>query len=113
MKLLPVLLLSGYLLVAGVHGATLTSDGVLGNSGEQGSTLIRFNGEPATGLGIAYDRFGTVWDRAGKGTLNRYTLDGRLIAQYRMPAQMGVTDQVVLAGDTLVFLLQRRLYTLP
>jgi hypothetical protein len=86
---------------------------VLGNSGEEGPALVRFGAEPATGLGLAYDHYGTLWDRAGKGTLNRYSLDGRLLAQYRLPGEFSPTDQLVLSGDTLIFLIRRRLYTMP
>lgn len=107
-------LLFAWLIAIGAEAATLVNEGVLGNSGEQGATLVRFSNEPATGLGIAYDRFGTLWDRGGNGTLNRYALDGRLIAQYRLPRETtDWTDQSVLVGDTLVFQIRGKLYTMP
>ena len=64
--------------------ASLKCEGVLGNSGEQGAALVRFGTEPAKGMGVAYDRFGSLWDRGGAGVLNRYALDGRLLRTYRI-----------------------------
>jgi len=93
-------------------GAELACAGVLGNSGEQGKSLVRFAPQPCRGIGAVYDRFGSLWDRAGKGALNRYAPDGRLLAWYRIPAQEGNSDKITLAGDTLVLLLGGQLYTL-
>lgn len=91
---------------------SLTCEGVLGNSGEQGAALVRFAAEPARGMGVAYDRFGSLWDRGGAGVLNRYALDGRLLATYRIAKESGDSDQLALAGDTLVLLLRGALFTL-
>lgn len=104
--------------------AELVCDGVLGNSGEQGRTLVRFGslsqsmkgaigGGTAAGIGVVYDRFGSLWDRGGEGTLNRYAPDGRLLAQYRLPMGLERRDQLTLVGDTLVLQLGCKLYTLP
>jgi hypothetical protein len=87
-------------------------DGVLGNSGEQGSSLVRFGNAGSRGIGTAVDRFGSLWDRAGKGVLNRYAADGRLLGSYRIPHHEGGNDQLALVGDTLVLLLGNRLHTL-
>jgi hypothetical protein len=92
---------------------TLVCDGVLGNSGEQGKDLVRFGAEPARGMGVACDRFGSLWDRAGKGTLDRYAADGRMLGQYRIAGAVDNRDQLTLAGDTLTLLLGSRLYALP
>lgn len=96
--------------------ATLRCDGVLGNSGEQGASLVRFSQPGAAGMGVACDRFGTLWDRGGETTLNRYAVDGRLLAQYPLPrgnSSWTVNHQLVLVGDLLLLLTQGQLYTLP
>ncbi len=93
--------------------SSLTCEGVLGNSGEQGATLVRFGAEPARGMGVAYDRFGALWDRGGAGVLNSYALDGRLLGTYRLPKDAGDNDQLTLVGDTLVLLIRGALFTLP
>jgi hypothetical protein len=93
--------------------AEVVCDGVLGNSGEQGSALVSFAAPRVRGLGVAYDRFGSLWDRGGAGQLNRYAPDGRLLAQYPLPTDSGGRDQITLVGDLLVLLLGNQLYTLP
>jgi len=100
---------------------TLVCDGILGNSGEQGMTLIRFGkadpkgavtgGAPA-GMGVAVDRFGSIWDRGGEGVLNRYAPDGRLLGSYTIAGGNGRGDQLTLAGDTLVILVDNKVFTL-
>ncbi|MEI7730485.1 MAG: hypothetical protein WCO56_12990 [Verrucomicrobiota bacterium] len=110
--------------VLSTQAQTITWDGVLGNSGQQGAALVRFGsvgsstkgpiaGGTAAGMGVAYDRFGSLWDRGGSGTLNRYALDGRLLGQYQIPHGIGRNDQLILVGDTLVMQLQDKLFTLP
>jgi hypothetical protein len=108
------------------HAANLVSDGVLGNSGEAGQTLVRFGGKfrdarsfsqsqglpSAPGLGVALDRFGFLWDRGGEGVLNRYAVDGRLIGQYKIPSGAAQSDQIALLGDTLILQLRNKLYAL-
>lgn len=101
------------LLLAGItSGAEVVCDGVLGNSGEQGTALVRFGEAGSRGIGTAVDRFGSLWDRAGKGVLNRYAADGRLLGGYRIPPHENGSDQLALVGDTLVLLLGNRLHTL-
>ena len=51
---------------------SLTFSGVLGNSGEQGTALVKFGLTPAHGMGVVYDKYGTLWDRGGDTVLNRY-----------------------------------------
>ena len=87
-------------------------DGVLGNSGQQGSSLVRFGTESARGIGVAVDRFGTLWDRAGKGVLNRYASDGRLLGTYKLPQAENNYDSITIIDDTLVMLLGGRIHTL-
>ncbi len=94
---------------------SLRSVGVLGNSGEQGETLVRFGDETASGLAVIKDRFGSLWDRGGAGVLNRYTVDGRLVASYQIAPTTSRNDRdtMVLLGDTILLKLGRKLYTLP
>jgi hypothetical protein len=101
------------LFLAGIaSSAEVVCDGVLGNSGEQGAALVRFGEQTARGIGVAVDRFGSLWDRAGKGVLNRYAADGRLLGTYRIPSGENGNDQIAIVGDTLVLLLGNRLHTL-
>jgi hypothetical protein len=93
-------------------------DGILGNSGEQGASLVRFSlgakSTMATGAGVAYDRFGTLWGLGGDGILNRYAVDGRLLAKFKVPASpAGAADALTLVGDQIVLLLNGQLFTLP
>ena len=126
MKSQPVLLVRLFLclfsiLVAIVVGMTATSlraegiscDGILGNSGEQGATLVRFQGAAASGMGIVCDRYGSLWDRAG-AALNRYAADGRLLASYKLPNAPvdRNSDTIALLGDTIVVRLGGQLATL-
>lgn len=87
--------------------------GVLGNSGEQGSSLVRFEGGVASGIGVVCDRYGSLWDRGGT-VLNRYAVDGRLMASYKLPqvSPNRNTDGIVIAGDTLFLRFGKGLYTL-
>jgi len=97
--------------------ARLRCVGVLGNSGEQGATLVRFSEnrsrDQRDGLGIVCDRFGTLWDRAGVGRLNRYALDGRLVASVDLPTKRAThLDAATLVDDALVLLLKDDLWLL-
>ena len=87
--------------------------GVLGNSGERGSSLVRFAQPHARGLGMVYDSYGTIWDRAGSGRLNRYALDGRLLASYSIATGDSRFDRETLAGRNIILLLNGSLYRLP
>ena len=86
---------------------------VLGNSGEQGSSLVRFAQARAHGLGVVHDSYGTIWDRAGSGRLNRYALDGRLLASYSIATGDSRFDRVTLANGNVILLLSGSLYRLP
>lgn len=98
-------------LVAG--GQTLICHGVLGNSGAAGDHLVRFDRQTASGLGVVCDAYGTLWDRGGSGILNRYALDGRLLAQYGIPRGSNRdADQIALVDSTLVLLVGGKLHTL-
>lgn len=113
-------LLSVLTMTQGLCAQGLVCEGVLGNSGEQGPSLVRY-GEGGGrsdygGIGVACDRFGSLWDRAGKGTFNRYAADGRLLGQYVIPDdQPGWNrgSQIALAGDLLAIKIGSALYSLP
>jgi hypothetical protein len=118
MMLAMVLMLDGLVLrAADVRPAALRCDGVLGNSGEQGATLVRFSpkadAKQAAGVGVVCDRFGTLWSRGGNGLLNRYAIDGRLLSQFTIAKSTHSADHLVLLGDLLVLQLEGRLWTLP
>ncbi|MBA3684317.1 MAG: hypothetical protein H0W72_03650 [Planctomycetes bacterium] len=106
-----VILLAGVLQLG---AAELSCSGVLGNSGGQGPALLRHGQGSARGLGLAADRFGCLWDRAGKGVLIRCTPDGRMVARYRIPDREDhYRDRIAIAGDRVVLLLRGELWTLP
>lgn len=94
---------------------TLRCVGVLGNSGEQGDSLVRFAAKPASGMGVAFDTTGSLWDRAGDGRLNRYAADGRLLATYPLPGGGGSNDkdQITLSPGGLLMKIGKQLYSLP
>lgn len=108
LRLVPVILA-----LAQLGAAELVPDGVLGNSGGQGATLLRHGDGPARSLGPAVDRWGCLWDRAGKATVIRCTVDGRMLASYRIPdREHHYTDRCVIAGDRLVMLLRNELWSI-
>ena len=78
MKIYPLSFLTAVLAFLALNPAAraqhLVCDGILGNSGEQGQTLVLFGAKQARGLGVVYDKYGTLWDRGGSGALNRYAL---------------------------------------
>ena len=106
-------------IICGFAGLPLRADviqcaGILGNSGEQGASLVRFGVKPAAGLGVVVDRYGAFWDRGGVGVLNRYAADGRLLAAYRIPGDRPdiYRDSIAILGDTLLLCLDGGLHTL-
>ena len=98
---------------ASLQADVITCDGILGNSGEQGASLVRFPGGGTSGLGVVCDRYGSLWDRGGSA-LNRYAVDGRLLASYKLPNVPADrnADMIALLGDTLVLRLGGQLYSL-
>ncbi len=119
MKKRAVILLSLWLMLprlSQAEPARLICEGVLGNSGEQGETLVRFAKKRwlrRDGMGVVTDRFGTLWDRAGLGQINRYSLDGRLLASYELPhSDVGRIDTATLVGDWLLLFMPRGLWAM-
>src|SRR5690606_28072391 len=102
----------GGLAAAPLSAQTLEMTGVFGNSGEQGDTLVRTASKGARGMGVVLDKHGFLWARAGDGQLNRYTVDGRLIGEYKIAGGSGWQDQMTLVGDTIVMQINNTLYTL-
>ena len=88
-------------------------DGVLGIPASRarcwcGSTRER----PALGLGVAADRYGALWDR-GAGRLNRYAVDGRLLASYKIPGERSsFSDAIAPAGNHLILCVDGFLHAL-
>ncbi len=112
---IPKVAVASLLLAASLlHADELRFAGVLGNSGgnEDGS-LVTFSGDPASGIGPVLDAQNTLWERGGARQLNRYALDGRLLASFEIPESTDRSDQLVLAGDLLVLKLRKSLYSLP
>lgn len=95
------------------RGAELRFAGVLGNSGESGTSLARYSGKPAGGMGPVLDDTGTIWERGGSRQLNRYALDGRLLATFPLPESTDRTDQMTRVGRQLLFEIRGALYALP
>ncbi len=112
-RLIPTLVLTAAtsLCPAAPPAGEIVCEGVIGNSGESGEALVRFAPRAARGMGVAFDRFDTLWDRAGTGRLNRYAADGRMLGHVALPARAGRNDALALAGDTLVLLVSGRLYS--
>ena len=95
----------------------IRSAGVLGNSGEAGDTLVRYSGvntgrNPVTGLGV--DASGFLWTLGGMGAVNRYSVDGRMLATYPTPKKMQRPRYTltVIAGQ-VILLAGEKLWTLP
>lgn len=74
---------------------------------------MRFALPGASGLGTVIDRTGALWDRAGRGRLNRYAVDGRLLGCFRIPDRAEGHDQITLVGDLLVLLIGKEVLVLP
>jgi hypothetical protein len=116
MKRQPLLFLVAIVVAAtaaGLRAEGITCDGILGNSGEQGATLVRFPGTSTSGMGIVCDRYGSLWDRGGTA-LNRYAADGRLLASYKLPNTQvdRNSDTIALLGDMIILRLGGQLYAL-
>lgn len=96
-----------------VQAADLQFAGVLGNSGDTGGSLVTFAGQKAGGIGLVLDDQNTLWERGGSKQLNRYALDGRLLASFELPDSPERNDQMTRVDDLLVIKLRKALYTLP
>lgn len=112
--LLVFLLAASFSLVAAkvAPAAELALTGVLGNSGESGKTLVSFSRTPSAGMGPVIDEDMTIWERGGSKQLNRYALDGRLLASFPLPESTDRHDQMTRVGDMLLMNIRNSLYSL-
>ena len=94
---------------AALHAAELRFAGTLGNSDDSQPV---FAGKLAAGIGPVLDDEGALWERGGSTRLNRYALDGRLLASFEIPGG-DRNDQLTRVGDLLVLKLGNAIYTLP
>lgn len=109
-----LLIISALLLLPTILKAELRFAGVLGNSGDSGDFLASFSAKAVAGIGPVLDRENTIWERAGSTQLNRYALDGRLLASFELPdSNNRLRDRMTLAGDHLLFHFRRDIYRLP
>lgn len=115
-KRLTVLLLASLAAQAG-NAASIRCDGVLANSGADGSTLVHYEGpqfsEQGNSSGLAYDRLGALWAFGGTGNLLRLSLDGRMLGSYPLTTRANESRTLALAGDVLVVRVGEVLYKLP
>lgn len=95
-----------------LQAAELRFAGVLGNSGGSGDTLAAFSGKLASGMGPVLDDSGTIWERGGATQLNRYALDGRMLATFPLPNSTSPRDQLTLAGGVLLLKINKSLHKL-
>jgi len=97
----------------GTRAAELRFAGVLGNSGESGPSLATFGGKAASGIGPVLDDANTLWERGGSRQLNRYALDGRMLAAFELPESTARSDQLTRVGLQLLLAIRGALYSLP
>ncbi|HSI86950.1 MAG: hypothetical protein ACAI35_12610 [Candidatus Methylacidiphilales bacterium] len=89
----------------------LVCEGILGNSGGGGDTLVRYTAPLPQGAGVAVDEYGFLWATGGPGRINRYALDGRQIATYTLPSEDSLPKRIIKAGDKIVVLAKGELFT--
>ena len=99
---------------------TLRAVGVIGNTGEQGKSLLQqtanldYRGHGnALGCGVALDGEGTLWTRLDDGVITRLSLDGRQLARFPAPASVSGWDAIICVGPRILLLSSGELLTLP
>ena len=117
-SLLCVVMLSH--LAQGAGESAIRAVGVVGNTGEQGSALLRQTTDSshrghgaALGCGVALDRKGTLWTRLDDGFITRLSLDGRQLARFTAPRSVDGFDTILCIGDRVLLLSSHELYALP
>lgn len=96
------------------HADELVFTGILANSGEAGQTLVTSNlHDGRTGIGVAVDRNGRLWSRAGRGLLNCYEQDGRLYRQYKIDSNVTHLDSIAATDQLIVLMIRGVIWTLP
>ena len=114
---LRILAVLAFFLCFSLPAEKLEFAGILGNSGEQGKSLVDFSLKRNTklddGLGIVYDKHGTLWSSAGTGQINRYSLDGRLLAKFYYQANSNThMDRMTFCDDKIMILANKSLFVL-
>jgi len=98
-------------------GASIRCDGVAGNSGADGKTLVRLDGTDYSrrtiNKGLAFDRLGALWAFGGTDNIVRLSPDGRMLGSYPLKVTGTQGFSLVLAGDHLVIQIASKLYRLP
>lgn len=92
---------------------SIVFDGVLGNSGEKGDTLVRYESALPIGAGVAADRLGFFWATGGSGQVNRYAADGRLIGTYPAHSPTAEPKRLAATADKIVLLANDVISSLP
>lgn len=93
------------ILCCSLHADSLRKVGFLGNSGS-----VRF-GKSTSGMGPVLDDDHTLWERGGATLLNRYALDGRLLASFEIPEGGSDNDQLTRVRNHLLLNLKGRLFS--
>jgi len=113
MKLaLRLALLALPLLPLSARAASIVFDGVLGNSGEKGETLVTYSSALPDGAGVTVDSSGFLWATGGPGRLNRYATDGRLIGSYPLANPKDAPQAITIVEGRIVVLAGENLYAL-
>ncbi len=106
-------------------GAEIRLAGICANSGQAGDTLVthgtypRFDwnhlrGRRYPGMGVGVDAHGHLWARAALDQLNRYAVDGRMLAHFPIPEHPGHWgDCLAVAGGKVFLQVNRKLFSLP
>lgn len=98
---------------------TLNAVGVVGNTGEEGASLIQqtddhYRGHGnVLGCGVVLDKQGTLWTRMIDDKITRLTLDGRQLAQFPSPPSTYKHDVLVAMDDRIILLANEELLSLP
>lgn len=110
----------GAILLANATAATITPVGVIGNSGEQGDSILRLGLDHRErrsynpiGCGVVLDRFGSLWTRITETTVQNLAADGRQLGRFTAPSSCNKFDTLTSLGDTLMLLAAGELHTLP
>ncbi|MBC2603773.1 NHL repeat-containing protein [Puniceicoccus vermicola] len=98
-------------------GDSIRLDGVLGNSGNDGSTLVHFEGTEystnGSSSGLGYDRLGALWSFGGTQNVLRLSPDGRMLGDFPCEKKHHESRSLVVVGDLVVLRSGDRLFTLP
>jgi len=107
-------LLTAFLpLAAALAQPEIVFDGVLGNSGEKGETLVRYDKALPIGAGVTADPSGFIWATGGSGRVNRYAADGRLIGAYVAHSPTAEPKRLASTPELIVLLANDVISTLP